>query len=65
MFAKPAVDAKVNLENAEAAGMHFGAKVAASGPIASPLVAEVESTGSITSKVAAKWGAWQGRNPGP
>ncbi len=55
VFAKPAVDAKVNLENAEAAGMHFGAKVAASGPIAGPLVAEVESTGSITSKVAAKW----------
>lgn len=55
VFAKPAIDAKINLENADAAGMHFGAKVAASGPIAGPLEARVESTGSVASKVDARW----------
>ena len=55
IFEKPAVDAALHLDNVEAAGMKIGAKVAANGPIAGPLRATVESSGSVASNIALSW----------
>lgn len=54
-FANMFLDLGMDVSNILAAGMDIGAKVRASGPIVGPLKAEISSTGSVASEIAASW----------
>lgn len=55
IFKGQEINGEIKAAQIEVAGMKIGADLKAAGPLAGPLAVELSSTGSATSKIAARW----------